>query len=139
MKKKILGIVAIVVVIAALLGVYYAFREKPENPNIGPSSDGAVTLNGKEISIEVTDSKGENTLYELTTHAEYLKGAMDEAEGLEYETADGMVMVVGGERADYVQDGAYWAFYVNGEYCNYGISDQPVNDGDEFSIVYTKA
>ena len=32
-----------------------------------------------------------------------------------------------------------FGFYVNGEYCNYGVSEQPVEDGDEFSIVYTPA
>jgi hypothetical protein len=36
-------------------------------------------------------------------------------------------------------DGAYWSFNVNGEYCNYGVSEQPVEDGDAFEIVYTKA
>ena len=50
-----------------------------------------------------------------------------------------MVTEVNGETAIYEENGAYWAFFVNGEYCNYGISDQPVNDGDAFRIVYTKA
>ena len=50
-----------------------------------------------------------------------------------------MVTEVNGETAIYEENGAYWGFFVNGEYCNYGISDQPVNDGDAFSIVYTKA
>ena len=27
-------------------------------------------------------------------------------------------------------------FYVNGEYCMYGIDSQPVNDEDMFEIVY---
>ena len=116
MKKKFWGVVAIVVVIAALLGVYYAFREQPSNQNAGPSADGVTERIAKSVTIEVV-----------------------EAEGLSFETTDGMVMVVNGKRADYVLDGAYWGFYVNGEYCNYGISDQPVNDGDEFRIEYTKA
>ena len=29
--------------------------------------------------------------------------------------------------------------YINGEYCNYGISEQPVADGDVFKIEYTPA
>ena len=45
--------------------------------------------------------------------------------------------IVNGVKADYTADGAYWAFFVNGEYCNYGIEEQPVLDGDVFSIVYT--
>jgi hypothetical protein len=39
--------------------------------------------------------------------------------------------------ADYNADGAYWAFYVDGEYCQYGIDQQPVNDGETYAIVYT--
>ena len=50
-----------------------------------------------------------------------------------------MVDTVNGVRADYEADGAYWSFCVNGEYCNYGIDTQPVEDGDVFSIVYTSA
>ena len=48
-----------------------------------------------------------------------------------------MVDTVNGEKAVYEEDGAYWGFTVNGEYCNYGIAEQPVADGDEFEIVYT--
>ena len=30
------------------------------------------------------------------------------------------------------------SFTVNGEYGNYGVSEQPVYDGDVFTIAYTK-
>ena len=42
-----------------------------------------------------------------------------------------------GEEAVFADDGAYWGFSVNGNYCEYGISEQPVADGDEFEIKYT--
>ena len=76
---------------------------------------------------------------------ELVDKAMEEAkdQGLTFESEDGdyglMVTTVNGERAIYAEDGAYWSFYVNEEYCNYGISEQPVEDGDAFKIVYTKA
>lgn len=130
MKKKILGVIAIIVVIAALLGVYFAFREQP-----------AQGL--KTVSVEVVLSDGESEIYETSTDAEYLRQVLDEIDGITYgETVNGfgpMVTEVNGERAVYEENGAYWGFYVNGEYCSYGISDQPVNDGDEFRIEYTKA
>lgn len=47
------------------------------------------------------------------------------------------VNAVNGEVASFEENAAYWGFFVNGEYCNYGISEQPVNDGDAFQIVYT--
>lgn len=128
MKKKILGLAAIVVLVVALLGVYNVFREK------------AVAGN-KEITIEVINSAGETTTYDLKTDAEFLEQAMKEAEGLTFEYEDGpygaTVHTVNGEKADYNTDGAYWGFNVNDSYCNYGISEQPIEDGDVFQIVYT--
>ena len=95
----------------------------------------------KDISIEVVNSSEQSTVYDVSTEAEFLRGAMDEADGLEYSGEEGdyglMVQTVNGELADYDTNGAYWSFYVNGEYCNYGIDSQPVNDGDKFQIVYT--
>lgn len=139
MGKKIIAVFSIVLTIAALLGVYYTFREQPQPYKNGFTDDGSIQMTGKNVTIEVVSSDGESKIYEITTHADFLQDVMDEAEGLTYVTNDGMVMVVNGVRADYVLDGAYWAFYVNGGYCNYGIADQPVNDKDNFKIEYTKA
>ncbi len=128
--KKILGVCLVVVLIAALAGAYFAFSEKPVEGS-------------KTVVIEVINKDGNSTEYTLKTDAQYLRQAMDEADGLEYEGEDGpygySISSVNGERAVYETDGAYWAFYVNEEYCNYGVDSQPVNDGDEFGIVYTLA
>ena len=129
MKKKILiGAGALIALIAAFLIIWFNFREKPVEGS-------------KEVSIEVVNSKGESKVYELKTDVLYLKDAMDEAKGLEYSGTESqyglMVEVVNGETAIYSENGAYWSFYVNGEYCNYGIETQPVEDGDEFQIIYT--
>lgn len=130
MKKKILiGTGALVALIAAFLIIWFNFREKPIEGT-------------KEVTIEVVDSKGKSTVYELKTDALYLKEAMDEAKGLKYSGTESeyglMVEVVNDETAIFTQNGAYWSFYVNGEYCNYGIESQPVEDGDAFQIIYTK-
>lgn len=128
--KKILGVCLVVVLVAALAGAYFIFGEKPVEGS-------------KEVIIEVVDSNGKATEYQVKTDAEYLHGAMDDADGLEFSGEEGpygyTISVVNGESAVYETDGAYWSFYVNDEYCNYGIDSQPVNDGDEFSIVYTPA
>ena len=107
------------------------------------AADDASAEGSKNIIIEVKDSEGNVTTYEVTTDAEFLRQAMDEAEGLTYDGSDSefgmMVEVVNGEQAIYAEDNAYWAFYVNGEYGNYGIDSQPVTDGDTYSIVYEAA
>lgn len=129
-NKKLLGVGLFVVLIALLTGVFFIFRAKP-------------VAGSKDISIEVINKAGESTLYEFKTDAEYLQQAMDEADGLTYDGEDGqygmMVDTVNGEVADYTKDKAYWSFYVNDTYCNYGISEQPVLDGDAFKIEYTTA
>ena len=127
-KKVILGIAALAVVIVLLAVLYSVFREKPVEGS-------------KAITIEVSDQDAEKTSYELKTDAEYLRQAMEEADGLTFSGAESeygmMVDTVNGDLADYNANGAYWGFYVNGEYCNNGIDTQPVEDGDVFVIVYT--
>lgn len=128
-KLKIgLGIGCLVALFAVLAVVYSVFSAKP-------------VAGSKDITIEVVNKAAESTVYELSTDAEYLKQAMEEADGLTFEGTESeygmMVNTVNGETADYSVDCSYWSFYVNEEYCNYGIDSQPVVDGDAFKIVYT--
>ena len=127
-KKKLLGLGALIILIAVFAVVYAKFSEKPVEGS-------------KAVTIEVINSEEKSTMYELQTDAEFLAQAMEETEGLEFEAEEGAyglaVSSVNGEEAVYETDAAYWGFFVNGEYCNYGISEQPVEDGDAFQIVYT--
>ena len=129
-KKILLGIVALVVIAIALLFVYSIFKP-------------TASMGAKTVTIAVIDNNKQQTDYEVHTDAETLKEVMDETEGLTYSGDESdygfMVSIVNGVMADYNADGAYWAFYVNDEYCNYGIEEQPVNDKDTFKIEYTSA
>ena len=129
-NKKILAVALVAVLVAALALVYVAFGEK--------------TVDGmKHVTIEVVMADETSTVYEVDTDGNYLIDAMNAAENLTFEGEEGMyglsISTVNGVRADYTLDGAYWAFYVGDEYCNYGVSEQPIEDGDNFSIVYTMA
>lgn len=135
MKKEKKLIIAALAILAALIAVFlivYTVR-KP-----------ATNAGQKDIQIEVTDSTGDTSEYELITDAEFLKQAMDElaanGSGFTYSGSDGdygiMIEVVNGERASYEQDGAYWALYVNGEYGQFGADAQPVTDGDIYLWKY---
>ena len=123
-KKTIMLAALVIVLVAALAVVALVF---------GPE----ITKGEKAITIEVVGKDGKSTVYELDTDAEYLVDAMNEAEGLTYEAADGYINTVNGVTADYSVDMSYWAIYVNGEYGMYGINDQPVADGDTFKLEYT--
>ena len=129
MKKKLLIIICAVVILAVAAILVFG---------------GTGTSKGsKKVTIEVVDDKGASTVYEVKTNKDYLKDAMDAAKGLEYIGEEGpyglMISTVNGVRAVYEENGAYWGFYVNGEYCNFGISEQPIADGDAFKIEYTPA
>ena len=127
--KKALAAAAFALLIAALTLVYVTFREKAQ-------------AGSKNITLSVIDSAGKETIYTLSTDAEYLLGAMEEVEGLTFSGTEGpygmMLTTVNGETADYNTNGAYWAIIVNGNYGNYGVSMQPVEDGDGFVILYDK-
>ena len=122
-KKIIVAIVAFVLIIAAVATAYFVFSEK-------------ATEGAKAVTITVIDNKGESKEYKVNTDALYLSDAMTDA-GIEYSGTDGMVDTINGVQAVYEADSSYWAFYVNDTYCQYGIYEQPVDDGDSFKIEYT--
>jgi hypothetical protein len=131
-KRKVLGIVLGVVlfvgILAGLWGVYQKFGAKG-------------TEGSKRVVIEVVNEEGIETVYSVRTDGLYLIDVMEEADGLTFEGDESefglMIHTINGERAD-AETGAYWSFYIGEEYCNYGADSQPVADGDEFRIVYTK-
>lgn len=126
----VIGVLILAVIVALMALAYNAFREKPVQGN-------------KEITIEVVSKAKESTVYELKTDAQFLRQAMEEAkeQGLTFEgeeTQYGLtISTVNGEKADFNTSSSYWSFYVNNEYCNYGVDSQPVEDGDAFRIEYT--
>lgn len=128
MKNK-KGLIAVVVAVVAVMAVCYAmFAPK-------------ATQGGKNITIEVINSAQESTVYEVSTDAEYLDKAFEDAEGLEIISENGpygmVINAVNGEEAVWEVNQAYWSIMVNGEYGMYGASEQVVADGDAFQIVYT--
>ena len=131
-KKGLLGLGALVVLIAVFAIVFTVFKPK--------------TMEGsKEIIFEVVNKAGKSTEYEVKTDAEYLRQAMEEAmeAGIGFtfagdETQYGLTIhTVNGEKADFNTDSAYWSILVNGEYGQNGAEYQPVADGDIYSFVYT--
>ncbi len=128
-KKILIGIVALVVLVLGGLGLYSTF---------GPRT----TEGSKSYTLTVVAEDGTETSYEGTTDAEVLHDLMDEVAAnndFTYEGSDSdygfFVEAVNGETADSAA-GAYWAIYVNDEYGQYGVDEQPVADGDNFKFAY---
>lgn len=129
-NKKIIGVICLILLVAVMAVTYVSFSEKG-------------VFGNKHIKIQVVSEHGIINNYSVDTNEKYLLGAMEETPGLQFEGEDGMygfvVNSVNNVKADLNSGQAYWAFYVNGEYCSYGVSEQPINDGDTFRIVYTPA
>ena len=123
--------VAVLAAAAVILGVVYV--------NLRPKA----VAGAKKLTIEVVDDAGESETYTVQTDAEFLRQAIEETEGLTLGGTESeyglMVETVNGLTADFATDGAYWAFYVDGAYCEYGVDTQPVSDGQAYQIVYTTA
>ncbi len=128
--KKILGVALVAILVAVMAFVYVSFSEK-------------AVEGEKNITIEVVMPDETVTVYEVNTDAQFLIGAMEDANGLTFEGEDGpygfAVNTINGVTANLDSGSAYWGFFEGEEYCNYGVSQQPVEDGDEFRIVYTIA
>lgn len=127
-KKRIIGGIILVAVIALFAVLYAVFSQKG-------------VAGAKSIVIEVVDDEGNTTSYDVKTDAEYLRGAMDDADGLTYDGTEAdyglMVETINGLYADYVNDGAYWSIMVDGEDGQYGVDQQPVEDGVTYQFVYS--
>ena len=126
--KLVAAVVAVVILIAAMVGVYTMTRP---DTNEGE----------KTITVEVVHKDETTNTFTYETDAEYL-GEVLLAEGL-IQGEEGQyglyVTAVDGEEAIYAVDSSYWAFYQGEEYAAQGVDSTPIADGDEFSFVYTIA
>lgn len=126
-RKIILGAAALAAVIAVFLIIFNLFREKPVEGN-------------KAVTLEVLNQENKTTKYQVQTDAEFLRQAMEEAEGFTFDGEEGAygftLYTINGETHNWSVDGTYWAIYVNGEYGQNGIDSQPVKDGDVFRFAY---
>jgi hypothetical protein len=98
----------------------------------------------KNISIEVVYENGVTDHYQLTTEAQFLLEALKsipdfQIDGSTSEEFGLMVTAVNGKQADCQKDGAYWAVLCDGEPCSYGVSRQPIKDGERYTFQYTLA
>lgn len=127
-RKIILGAAALIVAVAVFLVIFNVFREKP-------------VAGSKAVTLEVLNQEQETSKYSVQTDAEFLRQVMEEAENFTFDGEEGeygfTLYTVNGETHNWNVDGSYWAVYVNGEYGQYGIDSQPVEDGDVFRFEYT--
>lgn len=100
-------------------------------------TDGSVLGEGKkEFSFTIVDKEGKETALTIRTDKETVGEALLELGVIKGEAGDyGLfVQTVNGITVDYDKDGAYWAFYVNGEYALSGVDTTSITEGDSYAF-----
>ena len=124
-KKLVAGVVALIVVVAALLAVYFATRP--------------TTAAGEKTITATVVANGDEEVFTIETDAEYLRGALESIDLIEgSESEYGLfVTTVNGITADDSKQ-EWWCFTKGGETLNTGVDSTPIADGDAFEITLTE-
>ena len=127
-KKLIIAIVSLVLVMAALLGVYAATR--PEAVE-GEKNVTVIIVyeDGTEKKLEYATTC--ESLSELLLEKELVTGYSSEEYGFTIESVDGITL-------DWATDGAYWALYEGEEYAITSAAGIMLTDGGVYKLVYEK-
>lgn len=125
-KKLVIAVVALVVVVVLMYGLFLAARPETSTGN-------------KHITVTVVHQDGAEKQFTYDTNEEYLGPVLLAEKLVEGENSSyGLtIYVVDGERADWNENQSYWALYIGDEYATTGADSTPVNDGDSFRLVYT--
>ena len=89
-----------------------------------------------EFSLTVVDREGSETQFEVHTDKETVGEALLELGLIDgEESVYGLyVKTVNGITVDYDKDGAYWSFYINGEYASSGVDSTEITEGESYSF-----
>lgn len=127
-KKLIAAVLALVLVIAALMGVYLGTRpeavEGQKNVTIV-----IVYEDGTEKKLEYATTC--EHLSELLLEKELVTGYASEEFGFTIESVDGITL-------DWATDGAYWALYEGEEYATESAAGIVLTEGGVYKLVYEK-
>ena len=132
-SRVVLSILALVLIVA--MAFTFSACGNDSNTNTG---DAKVE---KTFVFKVVDLDGSEKSFDIKTDAKTVGEALV-AEKLISGTAGDyglMVDTVNGIKYDYTADGAYWAFYINGEMAMSGVDTTDVVEGTTYSFVATKA
>ena len=126
--RKIIALVCVIVMICAVFNACATDLQESAQEE-------------KTFTFEVVNEAGESETQEITTNAQTVGDALLEEGLIEGDEGDyGLyVTAVHGITLDYAKDGAYWAFYVNGEYAQAGVDQTDIEDGGAYSFKYEKA
>ena len=125
-KKLVIALVALVLVIAVMAGVYLATRKE-------------AVEGQKNVTVVIVYQDGTEKKLEYATDLEYLSQLLLEKElvtgyaseefGFTIESVDGIML-------DWSVDGAYWALYEGDAYATESAAGIVLTDGGVYKLVY---
>ena len=132
-SKVVLSILAWVLIVA--MALTFSACGNDSNTNTGDAKA------EKTFVFKVVDLDGSEKSFDITTDAKTVGEALVAEKLISGEQGDYGLMVdtVNGIKYDYNADGAYWAFYVNGEYAMSGVDSTDIDETAVYSFVATKA
>ena len=139
-SKVVLSILALVLIVAMALS-FSACGKNDSNTNTTTTQASGETKKELSFVFKVVDLDGSEKSFDITTDAKTVGEALVAEKLISGEQGDYGLMVdtVNGIKYDYNADGAYWAFYVNGEYAMSGVDSTDIDETAVYSFVATKA
>lgn len=112
----------------------------PVNTTANAESVTALGEGANHFSFEVLDAEGSTLSYHIHTDKSTVGKALLQLGIIDGEPGDYGLYVksVNGIVADYETNGAYWAFYINGNYAASGVDLTEINENDVYSFRYEK-
>ena len=132
-SKVVLSVLSLVLIVA--MALTFSACGNDSNTNTG---DAKVE---KSFVFKVIDLDGSEKSFDIKTDAKTVGEALVNEKLISGEQGDYGLMVdtVNGIKYDFTADGAYWAFYVNGEYAMSGVDTTEIDETAIYSFVATKA
>lgn len=127
-KKLVVSLVALVLVVAVMAGVYFTTR--PE-----------AVEGQKNVTIVIVYEDGTEKKLEYVTACEHLSELLLEKElvtGYESQEFGFTIESVDGITLDWATDGAYWALYEGDTYATESAAGIVLIDGGVYKLVYEK-
>ena len=110
----------------------------PETTGAKPVTETRTSMGEgqKAFDFDGTFSNGETACFTIHTDAETVGEALLEQKLIAGDESEwGLyVKTVCDETLDYDADGMYWAFYVNGEYAQTGVSQTSIAEGESYAF-----
>ena len=145
MKKKFLSLMLIVAMALSMVACNGGSANNSgavvNTENVAETDLNVLGEGQTVFAFTVVDKDGNETAFEIHTDKEMVGDALIELGLLEGEDSQyGLfVKTVNGITVDYNTDGAYWAFYVNGEYAMSGVDTTPITEGETYTFKVEKA